>query len=146
MDPLSMTVGIIALLQVTESVISHINTIRNASADQRNIAIEAANLYGLLVALRFRAQAARSNDPWYLQVKELGEANGPLDQVKALLESISGRVQPSTGATRAIKALTWKFDKAKVDEALTKIERLKSLVSLALSYTMIYCKCRMESV
>ena len=132
-----MAASIIAVLQITESVISYINTIRNASADQRNIANEAASLYGLLVALRFRVQAAQSNDPWYLQVKKLGEANGPLDQVKALLESISGRVQSSTGATKAIKALTWKFDKAKVDEALTRIERLKSLVSLALQNDLL---------
>jgi hypothetical protein len=137
MDPLSMTASIIAVLQLTESVIGYLNTIRNASADQRNIAIEASSLYGLLTTLRFRVEAACSDDPWYLQVKKLGEENGPLDQFKSALELIAVKIQPGTGASKAIKVLTWKFDRAKVQDALIKMERLKTLVSLALQNDLL---------
>jgi hypothetical protein len=132
MDPLSMTASIIAILQLTESVISYLNAIQNASVDQRNIAIEASSLYALLTTLRFRVEAARSNDSWYVQVRGLGKKNGPLDQFKSALESIAVIIQPTTGASKAIKVLKWKFDRAKVEEALAKMERLKTLVSLAL--------------
>lgn len=127
-----MTASIIAALQLTESVVDYVNTIRNASAYQRNIAIEASNLYGLLTSLRFRVEAARSEDPWYLQVKKLGEKNGPLDQFRSALESLAARTQPTTGASKAARVLKWKFDKAHVQETLTKTERLKTLVSIAL--------------
>ena len=59
MDPLSMTASNIAILQITESVISYLNAIRNPSADQRNNAIEASSHYALLTTLRFRVEAAR---------------------------------------------------------------------------------------
>jgi len=127
-----MTASIIAVLQLTESLMGYLNTVKNASADQRNIATEAASLYSLLITLRFRVEAACSDDPWYQQVRKLSNENGPLDQFKSSLESIATRIQPDTGALKAIKALAWNFEKAKVEEALTKIERLKTLVGLAL--------------
>ena len=132
MDPLSMTASIISILQLTEEVISYINTIRNASADQQSIRTEASSLYGLLATLRFRIEAARSDDRWFLEVKKLGAKNGPLDQFKSALESITGKVQPGSGASKAIRVFKWKFEKEKIQEALVRIERLKVFIGLAL--------------
>jgi len=87
MDPLSMTASIIAVLQLTSTLVCYINEARNATAEQKKVAVEAGNLYGLLTSLRFQVEEARSNDPWYNQVKLLGVPNGPLDQFKGVLES-----------------------------------------------------------
>ena len=57
MDPLSMTASIIAVLRPTSTLAAYLNDVRNASAEQKTITIEASNLYGLLTSLRFRVEA-----------------------------------------------------------------------------------------
>lgn len=63
MDPLSMTAGIIAILQLTTTLTGHINDVRHATTEQVKVAVEASNLYSLLASLRFQVEAARSDDP-----------------------------------------------------------------------------------
>lgn len=67
MDPLSMTASIIAVLQLTSTLASYINEARHGTAEQKKMAVEAGNLYGLLTNLRFQVEEARSNDPWFHQ-------------------------------------------------------------------------------
>ena len=91
MDPLSVTAGIIAVLQLTSTVASYISDARNANAEQQKVAIEASNLSSLLTRLRFRVEEAensQSDDPWFNQVKRLGIENGPLEQLKNILETM----------------------------------------------------------
>jgi hypothetical protein len=84
MDPLSMTVSILAVLQLTSTLTSYMNEARNATAEQQKVAVEADNLYSLLNNLSFQVEEARFNDPWFNQVKLLGVPNGPLDWFKGV--------------------------------------------------------------
>ncbi|KIX03048.1 uncharacterized protein Z518_06598 [Rhinocladiella mackenziei CBS 650.93] len=133
MDPLSITAGIIAVLQLTSTLTNYINDSRNATKEQVLLAIEASNLYGLLTTLRFQVEKARSNDPWFNQVKLLGFENGPLDQFRAFLETIVSKLSSSRKRDQIKSALQWKFTKQEVESTLSRIERLKSLVNLALT-------------
>jgi hypothetical protein len=137
MDPLSMTASIVAILKLTETVTSYLNHARKASADRTKIAIEAASIYSLLTTLRFRVEEARRDEPWFSQVKMLALENGPLEQFKSTLESMVAKIQPVTSFVKMGKALAWKFDKAEIQDALDKIERLKSLIHLALANDLL---------
>jgi hypothetical protein len=97
------------------------------------VAVEASNLYGLLTSLLFRVEEARSDDPWFNQVKLLGIQNGPLDQFKDILEKMVEQISSLRKRDRIKSALTWKFTKSEVENALKRIERLKSLIQCALS-------------
>src|ERR1700761_2601984 len=124
MDPLSMTASIIAVLQLTTTLTSYINDVRNATTEQAKLAVEASSLYTLLITLRFRVEGARSDDPWFNQVRLLGVENGPLDQFKDILETMVKRFQ-SEGTRGQIKsALLWTFNKKEVENALARMERL----------------------
>ena len=137
MDPLSITASIIGILQLTKTLTGYLNSVRNATTEQQKVAIEASNLYGLLTSLRFRVEVARSADPWFQHVKLLGLENGPLDQLKDALETIVKKTS-SSGKTGQIKsALTWDCKKSEVDEALDRIERLKSLITYALNSDLL---------
>lgn len=132
MDPLSLTASIIAVLQLTSTLTSYISEARNATADQAKVAVEAGNLYSLLTTLRFRVEEARSDDPWFNQVKLLGRENGPLDQFKIVLEKMVSLL-PSSGKRDQVKsAILWKFTKKEVENVLARMERLKSFISCAL--------------
>jgi hypothetical protein len=137
MDPLSMTASIIAVLQITSELTSYINNVRKATAEQAKVAIEASNLFSLLTSLRFRVEGARSDDPWFNQVKMLGTENGPLDQLRDSLEEIVKTISSSRKRGQIKSALMWKFTKSQVEDALIRIERLKSFIICILANELV---------
>jgi hypothetical protein len=132
MDPLSVTASIIAILQLTTEVIKYFNDVKDAPKDRARFAIEASNLSSLLVGLRYRLEEGRSNEAWYKEVNLLGVQDGPLDQYKHALEKLQHKVQSGTGLAKIGNALVWKFSKEEVASIVSRIERLKSLVQIAL--------------
>jgi hypothetical protein len=137
MDPLSMTASIIAILQLTTTLTGYINDVRNATTDQAQVAVEASNLYSLLTSLRFRVEAARSDDPWFNQVRKLGIHDGPLDQFKVVLEGMVGQISSARKRDQIKSALLWKFTKSEVENALKRMERLKSMINCALTEDLL---------
>jgi hypothetical protein len=132
MDPLSFTASLTAVLETTAMVISYLNDVRSAPKECAEFAIEASSLYSLLVVLKYRLEEGQSNEAWFASVRSLGVKNGPLDQYKAALEHLAGKVSDVSGIRTIGRALTWKFGREEVNNILAKIERLKSLISIAL--------------
>jgi hypothetical protein len=138
MDPLSVTASIVAILQLTTEVIKYLNDVKDAPKDRARLAIEASNLSNLLVSLRYRLEEGRSNEAWYKEVNSLGVQDGPLDQYKHALEKLQLKVLGGTGLAKIGNALVWKFGKEEVGCILSRIERLKSLVQIALQMDHLY--------
>ncbi|MCJ1478158.1 hypothetical protein MMC13_006834 [Lambiella insularis] len=132
MDPLSLAASITALLQLTSTVVSFLNAVKAASKDRARIAIETSNMYALLTVLKYRVEEARLEDPWYTTIRTLAVENGALDQYHSALKLLASKLDTRSG-TKLGRALMWKFDKVEVAEILSKIERLKSLINLALT-------------
>ena len=135
MDPLSMTASIIAVLQLTTALTAYLNNVRNATAEQRQMAIEASNFYALMTSLRFRVEVAQSTNPWFQQVKMLALKDGPLEQFRDILEKMTKKILPSSSRMRdqISSALMWKFTKSEVQEMLQRIGRLASITNHALT-------------
>ena len=133
MDPLSMTASIVAVPQLTTTLTSYIHSVRHATAEKAKVAVEASNLCSLLNSLRYRVEAIRSDDSWFNQVRMLGIYNGPLDQLKDILKKMVEQISSSRRRDQIRSALTWKFNKSEVENALERMERLKSLINCALS-------------
>ena len=132
-----MTASIIAILELTTRLTGYINDVRHATREQAKVAVEASNLYGLLTSLRFRVEEVQSEDPWFNQVKLLGRENGPLDQFKKVLDKMVLRISSSRKRDQVKSVLTWKFTKLEVEDALKRMERLKSLIQCALTADML---------
>lgn len=134
-----MTASVIAVLQLITTLTGYINGMKNASAEQRKLAIEASNLYGLLTSLRFRVEAAQAtNDPWFQQIKLLGLKKGPLDQLETSLQAmIESMVPPPRKRDQAKSLLRYQSIKSETDDALKRIERLKSLINCALTEDLL---------
>ena len=133
MDPLSLSASIVAVLQITGKLLSYLNDVRNTTKDQAQLAVEASNVYGLLASLRFRVEQSKAHDPWLSAVHNLGTENGPLDQAKEALERLVSKAEPCEGIQRLGKQLKWKFEKSEMRDILNKIERIKTLVNIALT-------------
>ncbi|KAJ6257541.1 Vegetative incompatibility protein [Drechslerella dactyloides] len=132
MDPLSTIASVIAVLQLTAAVVNCLNEVKNASKDQKRLAIEASNLFALLTSLKYRIEEANTTDPWYARAHALTVENGPLSQYKDALELLVTKLVPKHGAGKVVAAFTWPYNKGEVAEILTTIERLKSTISIAL--------------
>ncbi|KAI1751736.1 hypothetical protein F4782DRAFT_540762 [Xylaria castorea] len=128
MDPLSTTAGIIAVLQLTTTVVKYLNNVKNASKDQKRFAIEASNLLALLTKLKCCLEESAPTDPLHAGVRQHATKNGILDQYKAALETLVAKVIPEGGAGKVSAALLWPFKQKEIEEILRIIERLKSLI------------------
>ena len=132
MDPLSVTASIIAILQLSGKVLGYLNDVKDASKDRAKCAIEAANLNSLLTALRFRLEEGSSGTPWYTALQALAIENGPLDQFKQALEQLQRKMTGGSKMRKAGDALIWEFKKEEIASILGRMERLKTLVQVAL--------------
>lgn len=134
MDPLSITASIVAVLQLTSIVIEYASSVKDSSKDRVQCANEALNLYNLLFQLRSRLEEANSNERWYAAARALTVKDGPFDQYKHALEQLLAvaKVTGAGGIKKIGNALLWKFSKEEVTNILSRIERLKTLVQIAL--------------
>ncbi|MCJ1378973.1 hypothetical protein MMC17_002072 [Xylographa soralifera] len=136
MDPLSLTASIIAVLQLTGTVVSYLNDVKEASKERAQVAVEASMVYSLLTSLKYRVEDANPNEAWYTAVRMLGEENGALDQYQTALKLLASKLDTRNG-TKIGRALMWKFDKVEIVGILSKIERVKSLISVALTSDLL---------
>jgi hypothetical protein len=104
-DPLSLAASIIAVLQLTESVLSYISDVRDAGNECDDYCREATNLYRLLTSLRLHVESSRNKESWFGAVSTLATAGGPLKQYKTALESFVEKVGPKRGLPKVTQAL-----------------------------------------
>ena len=136
MDPASV-LGVVATIQQLISFIGkilvYLNDVKDAPKERENIALEANNIQALLMRLKYRLDNLQGLQlSWTAAVESLGEKHGPLEQFQATMESLAQSVKKDTGVKKLGKRLTWSLDRGKIKDILSKIERFKSLVNIAL--------------
>jgi hypothetical protein len=132
MDELNVAASIITVLQLTGAVIGYLNDVKDAPKECQQCTIEASNIQNLLINLRYRVEKGQAGDPWCTAVRDLNIKNGPLDQYKQALEQLRSRVEIQDGVQKVKRRLLWKFSKEEVKSILARIERLRSVVMVAL--------------
>ncbi len=106
MDPLSVTAGIIAVLQLSTKVISYLSDVKDAPKDRAHYAIKLSNLHSLLLNLRFRLEEGDTSQPWYNAIRALTVGNRPLDQFKQALETLQAKMITDGGRLELTKGET----------------------------------------
>ena len=132
MDGFSDAASIITVLQLTGAVIGYLNDVKNAPKECQQCATEASTLQSLLINLLYHLNQGQTGDRWYTAVRALNVENGPLDQYKQALEQLRSRVEIQDGVQKVKMRLLWKFSKEEIASILSRMERLKSLVNIAL--------------
>jgi hypothetical protein len=138
MDGLSVAANIIAVLQITGEVVKYLNDVKDAPKECQRCMTEASNLQGLLINLLYHVNQGKAGDPWFTAVRALNVENGPLDQYKQALTKLLSRVEKRDGIQMVTRRLLWTFTKEEVAGILARLERLKSLVNIALEIDHLY--------
>jgi hypothetical protein len=132
MDGLSVAASIIAVVQITGQVITYLSDVKDAPRECESCMIELYNSNILLLQLKARASESISQGPWYAKVQALNVKDGPLDQYKRSLEDLLHKVEAPRKLRKLMNALLWSWIKEEVASLLVKMERLKTLVNIAL--------------
>jgi hypothetical protein len=133
MDPLSITLSVITLLELTRKVIVYVRQTKDAPNDRTRVIQEASSLTGLLGTLKELLEDSDFQDPWLQATSSLTAPDGPFQQYKILLETVVARVVPSHGSSRKLgQALAWLLSKDEVMRLLSQIERVKTFILIAL--------------
>ena len=122
MDPLSMTASISAIMQLAQRVANYLNDMKDASKEQVRIATEISSINALLTPLKYRITDAQPGDPWFTEVQRLGDKGGPLDQFESMLKQLKSKVEQADGYMKAVRSLTWTFNKTDISAMLSRIE------------------------
>jgi hypothetical protein len=134
MDPLSITASVIAVVTLSGKVLEYLMTVKDAPQECTKLTLEVSNLYHLLISLKCRMESSDPKDPWSTSIQGLSFKNGALEQLKLRLEELQDKLQG--GRIRKLgqvgEMLAWKFKKAEVHRTMLSMERLKSLISIAL--------------
>ncbi|KAI9843643.1 MAG: hypothetical protein M1837_006225 [Sclerophora amabilis] len=131
-DPLSTSAGIIAIIQLTGTVVQYLNDVARASNDRHRILLEITSISGILTVLKDLAERPQWDDVWSTTMKSLNVPNGPLEQFRSALERLALKLEPVRGLKRVERSLAWPFQKREIDEILGAMERQKTLFNLAL--------------
>lgn len=133
MDGLSSAASIIAVIQITSTLISlgndYIGAVKRASDDIRDLTQELVALKQVLVILQDYA----SRNPQSIAFQKLSVKDGPLQKCAVELSRLRLKLEPKTGLKGMIKSLTWPFNQTETMQNIARIERHKSLFSLALA-------------
>ena len=123
----------IAGLQVTYDVGQYLKDVAEAPKELARCRQEATVLYGLLLDLLSHINQSQSGDQWFNAVRNLGGDNGPIAQYKKAREQLASKIEKRSEPGETLKAkLLWKFKKRDVKEIFDQMERLKSLIIIAL--------------
>ena len=135
MDPITIAGlgGTVAqLIDTTSKVIRYINDVKNAPKERGKLAREVSNLLPLFTDLRYRIDESNSTDPWFHGLQSLGGKGSPLEAFQSTLEEIATKLEPKSNVRKVAQAFSWPLEKKEVEGLLARIERLKSLIGLAL--------------
>lgn len=131
-DPLSITAGIISVLQITATAVQYLTDVKDAPVTCQQILIEISTINGFLHILKDRAGQTQPGGTYFAATRSLNLPNGPLEQFKSTLERLVSKLKPARGLKKVATVLTWSLNKGEVNSILAQIERQKALFLLAL--------------
>ncbi|KAH0536545.1 hypothetical protein FGG08_006595 [Glutinoglossum americanum] len=126
-DSISTSASIVAILQLTKTVVKYINDVKGASEDRKKILLEISTVNGLLFSLQDLVERPPSDDSWVTTCSEW-----PASTIQVGIGATGSKVGPSYRDKEGWKGTELAIQKGDVTGILHMIERQKSLFVLAL--------------
>ena len=136
-DPLSIIASLIAVVQISGTIISvcydYRRGVKKAPQDVARITNEITSLRDVLESLiRIIDEDDAKNGIRLATIQKLNVPEGPLPSTKKELEDLEAKLRPEKGWRAIGKALVWPLRKGEVDGSLEIIRRMKETLNLAL--------------
>ncbi|KAI9774470.1 MAG: hypothetical protein M1839_001703 [Geoglossum umbratile] len=102
-DPLSISASIVALLQLSTTVVRFLRDVKDAPDGLKRLMLEVCSVKGLLSTLQ---DLVDSEEAGLETVQSPNVPNGPLEQYRSALEHLTKKLEPAAGFKKVKKALT----------------------------------------
>lgn len=133
MDGLSAAASIIAVIQLSSSVVGYINAATGAKEERLRLREGVQSCDNILQQLKDNADGLEAGKEWSKTIEALEAPGAPLGRLWTLLNAVETKLQPKNGVQNTCTALKWPWKCKEVDKIIAAIEREKTLLSLALS-------------
>ncbi|KAI0482243.1 hypothetical protein GGR56DRAFT_177205 [Xylariaceae sp. FL0804] len=133
MDPLSFSASLIAVIELSCTVVQYISTASGATKERRRLRSEIQACNHFLQEIRDSADDADEPHTWSDTVKALEAPGAPLYRLSVTLRTIESRFKPKTGLKKAIGSLRWPLEEKEVNMLINSIECEKSVLQLSLA-------------
>ena len=142
MDPLSITASIIAVIQLTGSVVSAVYNyrkgVKNAPEDAAKIIQDLIGLSQILENLLQIIERERSTKATRLtSLENLVKPDGPLESCQKTLERLNAKLQPENGWRVVKQSLIWPLKQDYIKRTLDEIATAKATIGLALTVDQV---------
>lgn len=154
MDPvsaISLVASVAQLIGMVANLITYINDVKDGPSDRARLARETAGLLAFLTDFRYEIEKSDLKKKWFSSVRLLAKEGGPLDAFADDMKELLLKLRPSGGTRRLAKAITWPMERGDVDKIISRMERLKTFISLSrqedhlqvfsLPCSQIFAKC-----
>ena len=137
-DPLSLIASLIAVIQISGSVISccyeYRKGVKKAPKDLLKVTNEVAGLRNIVERLVALIDDEKMASHKYLStIAGLVSVGGPLESCQLDLESLKGKLEPPMNEWKALgRRLAWPMQEKEITQTLASVYRTKSLLETAL--------------
>jgi len=125
--------SVIAVIQLTASVVKYINTAVGATKDRVRLRDKVRSCEYMLQQLNDRASDSEESTAWADSVRALEGPGAPLGRLQVALLEVKKRLEPKQGLEKLTTSLRWPFSEKDMDKILLTIDREKSLLAIALT-------------
>ncbi len=124
-EVLGVVSSIVALIEISFTCIKYLKDVKEAPGECNELFNELSDLTHCLSDVKPLIEKATEDDPWLVTMQTL---SGPFARLEMTLDDLKNELELTSSG---MKRLLWKFKKESVQDALKKIERIKSLVIVA---------------
>jgi hypothetical protein len=133
MDPISFISSLVSVIQATNTAINYLKDVKDAPRERLDVLQSLASMNSLLDFLKERVEQSQPDDTWFKSARRLAEPDCALVLLQAALDRLKKQLKPADTAVGRLKqSVKWSFDRTEVSTVLSSMERLKSLVVIAL--------------
>ena len=138
MEPLSITASIIAVIQLTGTVVSAVyNYRKDVKSAPKDAAMIVQDLFGLSQILEKLLHIIEQEKPTkqtrLASLKDLVQSDGPLESCQKTLEHLNAKLQPKNGWRAVKQSLIRPLKKDYIKKTLDEIATAKVTIGFALA-------------
>lgn len=126
-----LAASIIAILELTESVVDYVKSYRGAAKERGKLLKELSCTSSLLAQLKSRLDESNTAK-WMQAVQQLGGVDGALQQFQDAVTALKKKMQSTSPQRKFIRNLVWHFTKSDIEHLLDRCARLQELCSAAM--------------
>ena len=125
MEAVGLASAIVSLVEFAHITVKYLKDVKEAPGECNELFNELSDLTHCLSDVKPLIEKATEDDPWLVTMQTL---SGPFARLEMTLDDLKNELELTSSG---MKRLLWKFKKESVEDALKEIERIKSLMIVA---------------